>query len=481
MPRGRTGSTELDALARELKSNYVLRKMKSGHWAVQNRLTHKDVLVDGKILSLTGTAHGGRALNNMRAQLKHEGLLKGEPVRKPRAMNKEEREVKSEQMRAASAALMKQRQETADALHERLTAIVEKVGGWEIRGMQSDLAHVAVLIGKQQGKDVYPDLLQPSISRVHKRGWIEPRYQEIWNELAERLENADDLQDLWFSLVRESRGIPEELVEAKPVSEGEWPFKVELIPIDRMFADHDYQRPVPWDFVRKLAARYDETLVGTIDVSSRKRGATFAILDGQLRYEASKLKQKTALWCSIYEGLDKASEARFFLHKNRDRKVVHIFYTFMARVVAEDPEAVEMKKLTEKYAYRISIVSAAHDERNISAIAALEQAQKLGVLEPVLVTLKGSTYGRVKGQDSNLIRGLSYVHAAYPNGGLDLEHLQEVIANRDVPWLLGRAREGAGMNNSSVQHYMARVLVEEYNRGRRSAADRLSPDRLFQR
>src|SRR5262245_2473755 len=116
-------------------------------------------------------------------------------------------------------------------------------------------------------------------------------------------------------MVRGARGLPLDRVEVRFTDDdGEWPFRVERLPLAACFADPAYQRPANWSFVRSSAARYDPTLVGTIDVAQRGPGS-YAILDGQQRSEIVKLVGKETIWASIYVRLDAASEARFFLHK----------------------------------------------------------------------------------------------------------------------------------------------------------------------
>ena len=409
------------------------------------------------------------------------GVLKPPRTKTPQKKRTEDQEKRAAALRQMVLDRSKRRQVEAQALRDRLQAALEPVGGLELPGMPADLAWVGAWISRERGDErlLTPDLTQGSIHRLIHGGWIETRYQEIWNEIARRLEETDDSVDVWFTLVRQARGLPEEAMQirVRPPSDAdsEWPFVVELLPVEALVVDHDYQRPVPWPFVRKLASTYDESLVGTIDVAERRRGAVFAILDGQLRFEASKLVGKTTVWASIYSGLDKASEARFFLHKNKDRKVVHPYYTFRARVVAAEPAALEIEKIVSKFGYKLAIGGAKPGtslEKNISAIAAVEKAyeykrpdKNLDCLTPALETLKASTLGMEYGQSNVLIRGLARLFSAYADDEIDRKHLERVIAESGPTLLLSRARETARHSGGNAENYMARELVNTYNRG----------------
>src|SRR5262249_42967986 len=150
---------------------------------------------------------------------------------------------------------------------------------------------------------------------------IDLDYARVWEAVADRLDDAPDRVGEWYTLVREARGLPTDTVQLRLPTDAqdEWPFRVELLTLDSLFAADEYQRPVNWPFVRREAARFDPSLVGTIDVAQRSP-QQFAILDGQQRSQIVRLVGKQTIWCSIYLGLDLASEARFFLHKNRDRR-----------------------------------------------------------------------------------------------------------------------------------------------------------------
>src|SRR4029077_1167046 len=172
--------------------------------------------------------------------------------------------------------------------------------------------------------------------------------------LASELETAGpDYVNHFLTLVRRARGLPESIVVTKPrlTKKDEWPFEVWQLEVDALIVDHDYQRPVSWPFVRRIAQSFDETLVGTIDVAERHADVVYAILDGQLRFEAMKLVGKTTVWASVYKGLSKQAEARFFIHKNRDKKEMHPFYTYRALLAAGDEETVEIEKLVKRLGY----------------------------------------------------------------------------------------------------------------------------------
>jgi hypothetical protein len=470
MPVATTGSKELDALQARFKRGYTLEKRGSGHFRVRNP---RGELVEhnGKNITLTGTAAGGRALANMTAQLNAAGVLRASENGKagrPKGIQRSEEEI--EQRRRAQEVRDKNRQKDADALYERIAAVVP--GGVEARGTGADLALIGAMIARERRlSDITPDLLFHNANRVLNKHWVSFKYQEVWDALLERLEGAEDKADVWFALVREARGLPEEYVHVGKPVKGDWPFEVELLPIEVFLLDHTYQRPPDWPFIRRNAAKFDESLIGTIDVAARGRGAVYAILDGQQRYEMCRLVGKKTIWASVYSGLDIASEARFFLHKNRDKKAIHPYYTFRARLAAQEPEAMEIEKITKRFGYRVTAQAAT--ERNpeqISAIAALDEAYNRTTedgyesLTPTLEVMKESTFGLRHGQNHILIRALGILFSE-TNHDVDFQRVKDVLVKTPPELMLQKAREAARYANSNTAWAMARVIAADYDRG----------------
>ena len=380
---------------------------------------------------------------------------------------------------AMNAGRQEVRKEEAARLYDRLLPIAEKLGGFEERGLQADLSHVGALIARETGKEnkhgvgFTPDLLVASLSRVKTKQWIEPNYREVWDDLCGRLEAASDPIAEFFVLLRRAKGLPETVtgvVTKAKMQPGDWPFRVELIDLSRCLVDHSYQRPVDWLWVRKTAASFDPTLVGTLDVSERAHGASFAIMDGQGRSEAMKLVGKERVYAAIYSGFDVQAEAMFFLHKNSDRKAIHPYHIFSAKLTAQEPVAVAVKAITEKYGYEVSIVSASNRNipEKISAISSLSEAYARSndirgeCLTPTLQVLRASTFGLKEGNSAHLIRAIARVFERYVE--VDQHRLTEVMAERNPGWLLGRMRE-MGWNAGAQTPALVTVLVEEYNRG----------------
>lgn len=469
-------SKELRALARRFKQGYRLERTGGGHYRIRDREQRYVEYVNGRdagnVISLTANPSPG-ALRAMEEALTAALVLKGTEAR---PVSDEAARRRAEANKLLHAERARRRAAEAGMLRDRLANGLRHVGGLDVPGRAQDLGAVAVIFAREQGKPMTPDLLAQNAHSLIHGGWVEPRYQEVWNALADRLDAAPEPGGEWYSLVREVKGLPADTVKLRAPKDEEWPFRVELLPLEALFAhraadaEDGYQRPVSWTFVRREAARFDPALVGTIDVAQRAP-SRFAILDGQQRTEIVRLIGKTTIWASVYLGLDIASESRFFLHKNRDRKAIHPFYTFRARLIAEDPDAIGIEATVTRHGYKLAIgapkkVGGAED--HIAAIAAVEKAYERKrpggepTLDPVLGLLRRFTYGRVQGNTSLLIRGLSRIYLGVEE--LDEEAIGDVLTTLGPELILGRARDLVRNSGGNGEQGVARVIAAEYDK-----------------
>jgi hypothetical protein len=250
----------------------------------------------------------------------------------------------------------------------------------------------------------------------------------------------------------------------------EWPFIVEQADLSELFADIRYQRPPQELFIDKMVNSFDETLVGVLDVSERRNGM-YAILDGLQRFEAMKKVGKTTCFVAVYEGMRLAEEAMFFYRKNKDRRTVHPFYSFRARMVAGDQKAREINRIVESEGYKLDVGAVPPD--NLTAIRAVEEAYsfesaaRTESLSVSLNMLRKTFYGRKGGKDGELIRGLGRFFQPFYDEEIDMAWLEDRLASQNPRTILGRAADAwfAGTHHSNP---VADEIVKLYNRGRKN-------------
>jgi hypothetical protein len=252
-----------------------------------------------------------------------------------------------------------------------------------------------------------------------------------------------------------------ETVEQAPDEQvADWPYRFEVLNVDHLVVDHAYQRPLT-TFVTRIAEKWDPALVGTL-VTSERGDDEYAVVDGQTRLEAARLKGVTDLPCLVYMGLSQADEASLFARLQKERKGIASFHRFRAARVAGEEEPIAITKIVEACGYEVGVNG--QQQYEITAVAALEKVYRKGpdLLERCLTILKEGMPSQVPSGD--LIRGLAYYIGQ--NKQMDDERMAEKLKNVTVEELKRRAsalKEGAGTGGGSDK-YMAGALDGVYRR-----------------
>jgi len=462
-------SKMLRELQRRLKPGWSLTKGRAGHWHIVNDETGEFLTIEGKRWMTSGSWNeSGFDKKMLYGPLRSAGVLlnnKGSEYVDPEELQRRRMAGRAQELEVRRL----NREAVAKALYDRMSEAVSPVGELTREGMSADLCHIAAYLSREAGEPMSPDLLQSSIHRVIHGGWITPPYQQAWTRVCEEMESHSDRIEHFFSLLRKARGLPETVVVTQPTPQGEdggWAFEVLNLPIEVFMVDHTYQRPTPWPFVRKTAATFDESLVGTIDVAERGKGSVFAILDGQCRFEACRLVGKKTIWASVYRGLSLEEEARFFLHKNQDRKAIHPYYLYKALLASNDEETVAIESIVLTHGYRVWMsTSQAERDGSIASIEVLRKLYRSGpeTLQVVLRVLD-ATRGRPHAQAGSLLAGLGVVFLRHPEASE--ERVKEVLALQGPDWLIGRGREIKRDSTLPMADSIGRAIALEYNRGK---------------
>lgn len=458
------GSTEIRNLERRFKKGYSL--------VADGKSKFKIVGPDGEFVRQTGSSRPASLPNTPSpSQTKtHEKRLIEWGVIPDPSENGEVREhVADEALRAENVSSRSAVAEQVASVREYLEKSepwIKKLGGWDARGLTSDLARILVSISDDQ-RDL--GAMSASVSKV-KAGDAPgtDNLQLMW-KLHDLMMEQEDPREFFFDTIRELRG----LAPVKLRKGEEWPFKVELVQLTDCFADDAYQRPVHDLFTRDLVLRFDERLVGTIDVSRRPNGK-LAIMDGLQRHTIMTEVGKTACWAAVYSGMTVKEEAEFFYHKNKDRKAIHPYYHFRARLVSGDPATEEINRIVEQRGFKLGVGQ--YSPEIIVAIKAIEKVYAYSspfreeCLSPSLDLIKRLWSGRKASTDGELIRGLGRFFQVFADWEIQYQHVEEVLAELGPQLVIGRAKDSiinitGGRGGSSGGFGIARTIGEIHNTG----------------
>lgn len=259
---------------------------------------------------------------------------------------------------------------------------------------------------------------------------------------------------------------------------GGWPYRFELIPLDDLFVDVAYQRPLS-DFSKRIERDYNPAMVGTLIVSERndrRRRASFAVVDGQTRLHGMRANDEPLAPCLVYEDLSPQQEAKLFADLQTQRRGMATPLRFRAALISGDAEAEMIAAIAR--AARMKVAGDG-DMTGIRSIAALEWLYRRDpeLLRRVLDVIHRAWAEHAPPEGSTaldpstrgeILKGLGRFLLEKPD--VDEERLVTRLAGVTPGQLRHRAnalREGSG-SSGSWDRYIREALIGVYARGRRS-------------
>jgi hypothetical protein len=147
----------------------------------------------------------------------------------------------------------------------------------------------------------------------------------------------------------------------------------EVVEIENINVDPDYQRDLRWDLVNTIARDYDIVKAGPILLSEREDGTLWNV-DGQHRMAGAAQAGETEMFAHVVHGLTREEEAELRLARN-NRRSDTIQEKFKTRLVMNDPVAHEIVKVVERFGAEINLSPVT--SKGINAIGTLELLYKL--------------------------------------------------------------------------------------------------------
>jgi hypothetical protein len=229
--------------------------------------------------------------------------------------------------------------------------------------------------------------------------------------------------------------------------------------------------------VDKIVAKYNSDALGIITVSHRK-DRSFVVVDGQHRVEATRrvTDNQGNLPCRIFEDLTLADEAQMFLDLNYTTLPTMIDkYKVRLNVESEDGDAARsIGELVGAYGWTVSRTAA---DSHINAVSVLERLYGLSrkieadpnlIQVTILVITRAWGINRY-GVQAPILEGIGRMFAEY-GSLLDVDHLIEVMKKYQggPGTLVGEASQLANLRRWKKSMAVADILVNEYNKGRRT-------------
>lgn len=240
--------------------------------------------------------------------------------------------------------------------------------------------------------------------------------------------------------------------------------------VSTLLVDPAIQRPLDKRRVGKIAAELNLDALGVLTVSQRGNG-DHILIDGQHRAEALKEAGQSThkAVCRIFAGLSLAEEAEMFRLLNNTAKPLYVD-VFRVRVIEGDPNAVDIARTLKRSGWKIS------SSTGTAAFAAIAAFERIYNMDPVAAERTIAVITRAWGHDpigadGRIVEGIGLVLARHGDAVATddlIERLSKFPAGPGA--LLGKARGLKELIGSTVPRAVAEVVVEEYNRRRRTKA-----------
>ncbi|ORA24160.1 DUF6551 family protein [Mycobacterium aquaticum] len=241
---------------------------------------------------------------------------------------------------------------------------------------------------------------------------------------------------------------------------------IAALAVSELFVDHSYQRPLDLPRARRLAESWEPPLIGVIEVSDRgsDQQPRYAIVDGQHRYAAAKLRDpKAVLVANIHTGLTPRDEAHLFYEIDAKRTRLTGWDRWNARRGAGDPTVLAVESVVEDAGLR---VEDSPTNGSVRCVSTCEKVLKLGG-QPLLretLSLITEVWGvEVEAFDAPLVHGTALVLWHYGKT-INVERLADAMVDVSPRQFKAKAVALREYERGSLPKLAALVIVNTYNR-----------------
>jgi hypothetical protein len=181
----------------------------------------------------------------------------------------------------------------------------------------------------------------------------------------------------------------------------------EVVRIDAIQIDPDYQRDLRHDLVAKIASEYDIVKAGAILVGDREDESGLWAIDGQHRMIGAQQAGETEIFAHVVHGTTKEYEAELRLARN-DRRSDSFFEKFRTRLVMGDEKAHAMVEVVRQNGTHINTSpSSYHGINSIATLELLYDIDEKGVWLGRVLRLIREAWGEGTDEDTGEVAGMN--------------------------------------------------------------------------
>lgn len=204
----------------------------------------------------------------------------------------------------------------------------------------------------------------------------------------------------------------------------------ELIPINQLVSNQDYQRNLSMQHVRKTAEQFNLYQINPVKVS-RRDGNNF-VFNGQHTIETIALvsgSRETPVWCMIYDDMDYKVEADVFANQQKCVKPLSPYEIFLANIEADNKFQTTIKSLVESYGLAIGKAKGSGVICAVSSLELIYRNYGFHVLDRTLRLCAGTWEGDPNSLCSGMLKGIAKLIVAFGDEIRDDVFKEKVGAN----------------------------------------------------
>ena len=233
----------------------------------------------------------------------------------------------------------------------------------------------------------------------------------------------------------------------------------ELIPINRLVSNQDYQRNLSLQHIRKTAENFDLYQINPVKVSRRK-GINY-VFNGQHTIEIVAMvsgSRDTPVWCMVYDDMDYRVEADVFANQQKYVKALAPYEIFMANIEAENEDQVAIKSLVESYNLAISKTRAPGMICAVSSLEFIYKKYGFHVLDRSIRLCVGTWEGEPGSLSSGILKGIAILIATYG------DNLRDDVFKEKVGFCSSREISRLARERKAGSVGFAEAMLIAYNR-----------------
>ena len=188
----------------------------------------------------------------------------------------------------------------------------------------------------------------------------------------------------------------------------------ELIPINSLVSNQEYQRKLSQRHIDRTVANFDLRQINPVKVS-RRDGKNF-VINGQHTIEivaAASGSRNTPVWCMVFDDLEYIQEADVFAKQLKYTKPLSPYEIFMANIEADNDSHIVIKSIVEQCGLRLATTKSSGGICAISALRDIFDSQGYEGLDRTIKLIVKTWEGEVHSLTGNMIRGVSLIVATF--------------------------------------------------------------------